>query len=119
MRFIPGASRPPKEADPTHFVLPAFTQALIGREDDLPVRIYRVGFEPGARMGWHRHDAEQILIGLAGSCVVVNREGERILLEAGDVVVVEPDEDHWHGAPSGAKGEHLAINLGDETTWLE
>ena len=35
------------------------------------------------------------------------------------VVVIDPDEEHWHGAAPGTAGEHLAINAGAETTWLE
>jgi len=50
MRPIGGSSRPPREADPSHFVLPALTQALLGKEDGLPVGVYRVSFEAGARM---------------------------------------------------------------------
>ena len=35
------------------------------------------------------------------------------------VVVIEAGEEHWHGAAPGGPGEHLAINLGEVTTWLE
>lgn len=119
MKLITGTSRPPREADPETFVLPAFTQALVGKGDGLPVRVYRVGFEAGSRMSWHRHDGAQLLYGLSGTCVVVNRAGEEVRLGPGDIVVVEPHEEHWHGAPQDAPGEHLAINLGSETVWLE
>jgi hypothetical protein len=34
------------------------------------------------------------------------------------VVVIDPDEEHWHGAAPGRAGEHLAINTGAETSWL-
>ena len=45
--------------------------------------------------------------------------GTEFPLHTGDVVVVEPGEEHWHGAAPGTVGEHLAINTGGETTWLE
>ena len=45
--------------------------------------------------------------------------GTELLLHAGDVVVIDPNEEHWHGAAAGMAGEHLAINTGSETTWLE
>jgi hypothetical protein len=35
------------------------------------------------------------------------------------VVVIEADDEHWHGAAPGGSGEHLAINLGGHTEWLE
>lgn len=119
MKRIPSLSRPPREADPATFVLRATVQALLGRDDDLPIRVYRVDFEPGARMNWHRHDDVQILYGLSGTCLVVRRGGEEARIGPGDLVVVEPHEEHWHGAPADGPGAHLAINLGDETVWLE
>jgi quercetin dioxygenase-like cupin family protein len=119
MKHIPAASRPTKQADPDTFVRSATTQALIGRDDGLPLRMYRVAFDPGARMNWHRHDGPQLLVGLSGMYVVETRDGIRVTLEEGDVAVIEPGEEHWHGAPVDARGAHLAINLSGETEWLE
>ncbi len=42
-----------------------------------------------------------------------------LLLGPGDLVVIGPEEEHWHGAAPGTAGAHLAINLGTETRWLE
>lgn len=119
MRRIESAARPVKGSDPTNFVLPATMQRLLGPDDGEGARLYRVAFEAGARTYWHAHDAPQLLFGLSGTCVVVDREGEELLLGPGDVVVIDPDEEHWHGAAPGGPGEHLAINLGMETRWLE
>lgn len=119
MKHIPTSSRPARQADPDTFVLPATTQALIGRDDGLPLRMYRVEFDAGARMNWHRHDGPQLLLGLSGVCIVETRDGTRVTLREGDVVVVESDEEHWHGAPVDSGGAHLAVNLGEETAWLE
>ena len=119
MNAIDGATLPRNTADENTFVLPAFVQQLLGRDDGLPIRIYRVTFGEGSRMNWHRHDDIQLLFGLSGTCVVVNRDGTEVLLNPGDMVVVDPGEEHWHGAAPGREGEHLAINLGSETTWLE
>jgi quercetin dioxygenase-like cupin family protein len=105
--------------DTRTFVPPALTQQLVGPDDALPVRLYRVTFRDGARTYWHSHNDVQLLFGIGGSCLVVNREGEELLLEPGDVVRIDPGEEHWHGAAPGTEGEHLAINLGSETTWLE
>ncbi len=119
MKAIDHASRPHGSADEDHFVLPALMQPLLGRTDGLPVRIYRVTFGEGARTHWHKHDDVQVLYGLSGVCVVVDRQGNELPLHPGDVVVIDPGEEHWHGAASGTAGEHLAINAGAETTWLE
>ena len=119
MRRISAASRLTKSADPDTFVLPATTQVLLGRDDGMPLRMYRVSFEAGARMNWHRHDGPQLLVGLSGRCVVENRAGKRVEIAEGDLVVVEAGEEHWHGAPTGQAGAHLAVNLGENTEWLE
>ena len=119
MRRIDGASRPHGKVDENHFVPPALMQPLLHRDDQLPVRAYRVTFGEGARTNWHSHDDVQLLFGLSGRCLVVDRAGVEVVLDPGDVVVIDPGEEHWHGAAPGSGGEHLAINLGAETTWLE
>jgi len=119
VKRIGHAARALNDADPDTFVLPAQMQRLLGRGDGEALRLYRVNFEEGARTHWHTHNEIQILFGLSGCCVVVDRSGEECLLEAGDVVVIEPDEEHWHGAAPDGGGEHLAINVGTETTWLD
>jgi quercetin dioxygenase-like cupin family protein len=119
VKAIDAAGLPRNTADKATFVLPAFVQTLLGRGDDLPLRIYRVSFGEGSRMNWHRHDDIQVLFGLSGMCVVMNRDGTETLLGQGDLVVIEPGEEHWHGAAAGTEGEHLAINMGSDTTWLE
>lgn len=119
MKRIDQSTRPPAPADPDNFVLPARMQRLLDKDDGEPARLYRVTFDEGARTNWHAHDAPQLLFGLSGRCVVVDRAGTVLILEPGDVVVIDPGEEHWHGAAPGGDGAHLAINLGEETTWLE
>jgi quercetin dioxygenase-like cupin family protein len=119
VRRVDQSSVPHRPADANHFVLPARMQRLLGRDAGEAVRLYRVSFDEGARTNWHRHDAPQLLFGLSGRCVVVDRSGDDLLLEPGDVVVIDAGEEHWHGAAPGGPGEHLAINVGEETTWLE
>lgn len=119
MRVIDQTTRPPSGADPNNFVLPATAQKLLGPDDAEAVRLYRVSFEEGARTYWHAHDGAQLLFGLSGRCVVVDRDGVELVLDAGDVVVIDAGEEHWHGAAPGGRGEHLAINLGSATEWME
>jgi quercetin dioxygenase-like cupin family protein len=119
MKHVDATTRALEPADPDTFVLPATLQRLLGRADGEAVRLYRVSFQEGARTFWHTHDDIQVLYGLTGRCVVANRQGVVTVLEAGDVVVVAPDEEHWHGAAPGGPGEHLAINLGVHTEWLD
>jgi quercetin dioxygenase-like cupin family protein len=119
MRVISAQERPHERADSKTFTQPALFQRLLGASDGLPVRLYRVSFDVGARTHWHRHDREQLLVGTSGMCMVVSRDGTSVRLGPGDLVVIDPNEEHWHGAAPGTKGEHLAINLGSATTWLE
>lgn len=119
MRAISRASRPHGIADESHFVMPALLQRMLGPDDKQPVRLYRVTFGLGARTYWHKHDDVQVLFGLTGQCIVVDRGGIHLLLDPGDIVVVDPEKEHWHGAAPGTEGEHLAINVGSVTTWLE
>lgn len=119
MRRIARADRSVSPSDPSNFVPPGTMQRMVGADDGQAVRLYRVSFDEGARTYWHRHDDAQLLFGLSGRCVVVDREGEELALGPGDVVVIDAGEEHWHGAAPGSAGEHLAINLGGETTWLE
>ena len=119
MKRIDGAELPHNPGDPNNFVLPATMQRLLGRDDGESVRLYRVTFDEGARTHWHTHNDSQLLFGLSGRCVVVDRDGRELFLEPGDVVVIEAGLEHWHGAAPGGDGAHLAINVGTETTWLE
>ena len=119
MKYISGASLPHEPADPKNFVLPATMQRLLGREDEESVRLYRVSFESGARTNWHTHSDTQLLFGLSGRCIVRDRAGEELVLDPGDVVVIEAGLEHWHGAAPDGPGAHLAINVGTETNWLD
>lgn len=119
MRRIEAQEIPHNPADPSNFVLPATMQRLLGGEGGADVRLYRVRFDEGARTNWHTHDRAQLLFGLSGRCLVVDRSGSQLILEEGDVVVIDADIEHWHGAAPGGAGEHLAINTGQATTWLD
>ncbi|MCY3883047.1 MAG: cupin domain-containing protein [Chloroflexi bacterium] len=79
-----------------------------------------VNFAPGARAGWHRHTADQLLYVVSGIGKVGDREGEHIV-SAGDCAVVPAGEDHWHGAhDTGSPMAHLTVmKAGSETTVLD
>ena len=85
----------------------------------MPVRLYRVYFDPGGRTNWHRHDDFQLLLGLSGTCSVVDRSGHELTLGVGDLAMIGAVEVLWLGAGPTSAGEHLAINLGLTTIWLE
>jgi quercetin dioxygenase-like cupin family protein len=80
--------------------------------------INHVHFEAGARTHWHRHAGGQVLVVTAGRGHVCSKDGSRRAIGEGDVVWIEPGEEHWHGAESDHFLAHLAISLG-QAEWLE
>jgi quercetin dioxygenase-like cupin family protein len=82
------------------------------------VAVNDVTFAPGARTFWHRHAGGQILIVRTGRGMVVTRQGQAVVVEAGDVLWTPPGEDHWHGACPGSPLTHTAISHG-QTQWQE
>jgi quercetin dioxygenase-like cupin family protein len=77
-----------------------------------------VTFAPGSRTHWHRHDAGQVLVVVAGQGWVGDRTHGRHDVRAGDVIWTPPGEDHWHGATDLSTLTHTAITLG-ATHWYD
>ncbi|WP_183571954.1 cupin domain-containing protein [Mucilaginibacter sp. X5P1] len=73
--------------------------------------IASVMFEPGARTHWHKHPTVQILLAEKGCGYIQTRGVERELMQPGDMVVIYPGEEHWHGAVPDQLFAHLAIQL--------
>ena len=78
---------------------------------------------PGARTAWHHHPKGQTLYVTDGIGLVATRSGEVQEIRPGDVVYIEPGEEHWHGATSDRFMAHVAMQEADENgdvvTWLE
>jgi quercetin dioxygenase-like cupin family protein len=81
-----------------------------------------VRFTPGARTNWHSHAVGQTLHCTEGLGYVVNRDGQVVVLRAGDTVWTPPGEEHWHGGAAETFMSHIALlegtEAGDGTTWL-
>jgi quercetin dioxygenase-like cupin family protein len=81
-----------------------------------------VTFEPGARTAWHAHALGQTLIVTAGCGRVQRWDGPIEEIRPADVVWIEPDEKHWHGAAPTTALTHIAIVeqlAGRQTDWME
>lgn len=72
-----------------------------------------VRFTPGARTAWHRHPRGQTLYVTDGIGLVARRGGEVQEIRLGDVVSIEPGEEHWHGATRERFMAHVAIQEAD------
>jgi quercetin dioxygenase-like cupin family protein len=81
-----------------------------------------VRFSPGARTAWHHHPKGQTLYLTDGIGLVATRGGDVQEIRPGDVIYIEPDEEHWHGATAARFMAHVAIQEADENgevvTWL-
>ncbi|MDK3018380.1 (R)-mandelonitrile lyase [Pseudodonghicola flavimaris] len=81
-----------------------------------------VTFLPGARSAWHTHPAGQQLVVTSGTGWTQERGGEKIVIQAGDVVWCPPGVEHWHGATDTTAMSHYAIQAvvdGSAVTWGE
>ncbi len=80
-------------------------------EDDAPMqRVTAITFRNGAKNRWHWHSCEQVLVVTAGEGIIADESGETAIVP-GDVVLIQPNERHWHGAKPGHDLTHLAILL--------
>ena len=97
-----------------------FIDAVAAPSDGSRLSASSVHFTPGARTAWHTHPNGQTIwvkegVGSAqrrGGAVEVIRPGDRVL---------EPGEEHWHGAAPNRFMTHLALvevdHAGNPATW--
>lgn len=93
-------------------------EGLVDDGDAPKVRVLNVGFEPGGRTFWHSHANGQVIVVGSGRGAVASRDGDRHVLEPGDLVWAPPGEEHWHGAAPDSPVIHTAVSLGP-TLWAE
>ena len=81
-----------------------------------------VTFEPGARTAWHTHPLGQTLIVIAGCGRAQSWGGPIEEIRPGDVVLIAPNEKHWHGATPTTAMTHIAVQEaldGEVVDWME
>ncbi|HET9834630.1 MAG TPA: cupin domain-containing protein [Vicinamibacterales bacterium] len=119
MKIFRASHIPSEGGDPKTFTGTVTRTTLASDTAGTAVNVYRVEFEPGARTHWHAHDGPQWLFVVEGR-IRVQKLGEPATeVSAGDAIVVQPGEKHWHGATSTARGVHLAVNVNAKTSWME
>lgn len=90
----------------------------------LATRVSNVTFEPGCRNNWHiHHNGRQVLICTGGRGWYQEWGKPAQELHAGDVVDIEPEVKHWHGAARDTWFTHVAVSLPEgengSNEWLE
>jgi quercetin dioxygenase-like cupin family protein len=100
-----------------------FIDTIRNPDEQSCVACAHVRFAPGARTAWHTHPRGQTLYVTDGIGYVGRRGAAAQEIRPGDVVYIEPNEDHWHGATSERFMAHVAIHEADENgqvvTWGE
>ncbi|KQO22818.1 cupin [Flavobacterium sp. Leaf82] len=109
-------------ASADYFTGKAWVKMLVPNDPVLNTAVGNVVFEAGARNNWHTHPGGQILIVTQGTGYY-QEEGKPIqLLNEGDVVNIQPELKHWHGASLDSEFTHIAISTNTEkgiVDWLE
>jgi quercetin dioxygenase-like cupin family protein len=68
-----------------------------------------VTFEPGARSYWHTHNAGQILLVTDGIGYTQEKGKPIRVVHKGDMIICQPNVEHWHGAAPGSSMTHISI----------
>ena len=122
MEIKRAGSQPSGTGPAEYFTGSVRVDPLFERSEPARVVGVNVTFEPCARTAWHTHPLGQTLIVTAG-CGRVQRWGEPVReIRPGDVVLIAPDEKHWHGAAPKTAMTHVAIleKLDGKTVdWME
>ena len=103
-----------QEGDPMTARGPVYMRRLINAKTTGGFGVSLVTFGPGARLNFHTHPVEQILYVTEGKGILATKEEEKIVTP-GMVVVIPPDEVHWHGATEDSSFTHLALYKGEPT----
>lgn len=91
-------------------------------DDETGIGCAHVRFTPGSRTAWHHHPKGQTLYVTDGIGLVATRTQGVQEIRPGDVIYIEPGEEHWHGATPHRFMAHIAMQEADEhghvVTWL-
>ena len=121
MQFTPSGGRSgPGPAE--WFTGTVFIDGIRTPDQHSAVGCAHVRFTPGARTAWHTHPKGQTLYVTDGIGLVATRGTPPREIRPGDVVYIEPNEEHWHGATPDRFMAHVAIQEadadGEVVTWL-
>jgi 4-carboxymuconolactone decarboxylase len=98
-----------EKTSPDYFTGTAWLKILVTADETGTYAIGNVVFEPGCRNNWHTHPAGQILLITDGKGYYQERGKPARLLTKGDVVVIPPHIEHWHGAAHDGSLTHIVI----------
>ena len=123
MKLTDSSDRSTTAGPAAQFTGTVYIDGIRNPDEQSVVGCAHVRFAPGARTAWHHHPKGQTLYVTDGIGLVARRGGPIQRIHAGDVVYIEPGEQHWHGATPDRFMAHVAIQEansdGEVVTWLE
>jgi quercetin dioxygenase-like cupin family protein len=111
-----------EKAPAENFTGAVYVQILAPKNENNNFSIASVTFEPGARANWHTHPAGQTLLVTEGRGLYQEKGKPVRTLNKGDVILCNPDTEHWHGASPESGMTHVVITnyKGDtQVNWLK
>lgn len=115
MKILGNAQRGCKRVPEAWFTGEAWMDEIVEPGGLSRLQALYVTYAPGARTAWHTHPVRQVLHVVSG-IGWVQLEGEPAqIIRSGDVVVIEANENHWHGAEAAHTMVHLAMQESDES----
>lgn len=96
MRFTPSGGRT-AIGPAANFTGTVYVDGVRNPDELTAIGCSHVRFAPGARTAWHHHPKGQTLYVTDGIGLVASRDGSVQEIRPGDVVYIEPGEEHWHG----------------------
>lgn len=110
-----------RAAPPEWFTGTVWIDEIVAAASPSQLRSFSVHFTPSARTAWHRHPRGQVIHVTEGVGRAQERGGSIQEIRAGDTVVFQPGEWHWHGAAPRTFMTHIARHeadeAGSETEW--
>ena len=122
MDIYRAGSKPTQKSSPDWFTGTVWQDPIVEAPEPARVRAVKVTFEPGARTAWHTHPLGQTLHLISGVGLIGLRDDHPKIINAGDTVLIPPNEEHWHGATPTNSMTHIAIQEsmnGSVANWLE
>lgn len=105
-----------------YFTGKSYLATLSSYDKTLKMPAANVTFEPCTRTNWHYHTGGQVLLVTNGEGRHQIRGKEIEILKPGDVVKVEPNVEHWHGAAPNSWFSHVALTPNpdkNKPVWLK
>lgn len=111
-----------EKAPAQNFTGTVYVQPLAPKNENNNFSVASVTFEPGARANWHNHPAGQTILVTEGKGLYQEKGKPIKTISKGEVILCNPDTDHWHGASPESGMTHVVITnyQGDSNVnWLK